>query len=116
MGRLKSRISQHGFVLEPCQFRAVAMRRRYQLFCAAVCTVIGISPMAYVVKRYRTLESSRVMVNVIEGWVTRQGSRPASRSRQLPPSFTRTTPVQLGGEGCLQWKNRPKRTLGRTRS
>lgn len=38
-----------------------------------------------------------VMVNAIEGWITRQGSRSASRFRQLPQIFTASaTPVQLG--------------------
>jgi hypothetical protein len=100
MDFLRSTISPHEFVLEPCQFGSTTVfGRGYKLFCAAVWTVIGISTMVYVAERHRSnaLVSKRVIANFLNAIEVRlrvtQRRQPgeyrsASRVRQLPPTLT----------------------------
>ena len=102
MGFPKSRTSQHESVLESRQLGPIPMKVKTRTVLR--CCLNGDRHFHYRIRSQETPRcpiSRRVMVSTIEGWVARHTTcrrehRSASRSRQLPPTFTRTTPAQLG--------------------
>lgn len=126
MGFLKSTISQHGPVLEPCQFGVPAVIRQRSRPTVLRCRLNGDRHFPYGVcyhlKRHRTLVSRRVMVDAIEGTELRASRQPVDgKSIRVPSSGTsddlcRSHVHSTGGAGCLLWRNCLRRTEGHTRS